>query len=105
MNKVVLIGRLTRDVELKEGQSGKKYANVSIAINRSTDGTDYPLVKVFGSQAENLAKYSGKGEMVAVEGHIQTSSFNKDGETKYVTDIICDRVEFLSWKKKESEGQ
>ena len=105
MNQVTLIGRLTRDVEVKHGNNGKAFAKVSLAIDRpgKDKETDFPRVTIFGTQAENLAKYQGKGSLIAIEGHITTGNYEKDGQTVYTTDIIADRVEFLSWNK-ESEA-
>lgn len=99
MNQVVLIGRLTKDVELKQGRT--PYCKVSLAIDRQTEGTDFPRVTIFGKQAENLAKYQGKGSLIAIEGHVTTGNYKKDGETIFTSDIVADRVEWLS--KKEGE--
>lgn len=105
MNQITLIGRLTKDVEVKQGNNGKAYAKVSIAIDRpgNEKTTDFPRVTIFGTQAENLAKYQGKGSLIAIEGHIVTGNYEKDGQTVYTQDIIADRVEYLSWNK-ESEA-
>ena len=105
MNQITLIGRLTKDVEVRQGNNGKVFAKVSLAIDRpgKDKETDFPRVTVFGTQAENLAKYQGKGSLIAIEGHITTGNYQKDGETVYTTDIIADRIEFLSWNK-ESEA-
>lgn len=105
MNQVTLIGRLTKDVEVKQGNNGKSYAKVSLAIDRpgKDKETDFPRVTIFGTQAENLAKYQGKGSLIAIEGHITTGNYKKDGETIYTTDIVADRVEFLSWKNESEE--
>lgn len=102
MNNVTLIGRLTKDVEIKTGYNQNSYCKVTLAIDRK-DGTDFPRVTVFGKQAENLAKYQGKGSLIAIEGHIQTGSYEKDGQTIYTQDIIANHVEFLSFDKKGDE--
>lgn len=105
MNQITLIGRLTKDVEVKQGNNGKLYAKVTIAVDRQgkEKETDFPRVTIFGTQAENLAKYQGKGSLIAIEGHITTENYEKDGQTVYTQDIIADRVEYLSWNK-ESEA-
>lgn len=107
MNSVSLVGRLTRDPELKEGTTS--VARFSIAIDRGKDrdgndrGTDFPNVVVFGKQAESCAKYLEKGRQVAITGRIQTGSYTKqDGTKVYTTDVVADRVEFIGSK---SEGQ
>ncbi len=100
MNSVNLIGRLTRDPEIRSGGETAICA-FSIAIDRMTrqDGTklvDYPSIKVFGRQAESCGKYLKKGRQVAVVGRIQTGSYtNKDGNKVYTTEVVADRVEFL----------
>ena len=103
MNNVVLIGRLTRDVELRYTTSQMAVATFSLAIDRPVRAgkereTDFPRVTVFGKQAENCEKYLAKGRMAAVQGRLQTGSYtNKDGATVYTTDVVADRVEFLEW--------
>lgn len=103
MNLVSLVGRLTRDPELKEGTTS--VARFSVAIDRGKDkdgndrGTDFPNVVVFGKQAENCAKYLEKGRQVAIQGRIQTGSYEKDGKKIYTTDVVADRVEFLGAKQ------
>ena len=106
MNKVFLIGNLTRDPELAETSSGIKVCRFAIAVNRpvaSSDGTretDYFNITVWRTQAENCAKYLKKGSKVAVSGSLQNRSYeDKDGNKRNVTDIIADGfggVEFLS---------
>ena len=105
MNQVILIGRLTKDVEVRSGNNGKKYAKVSIAVDRQgkAEETDFPRVTIFGNQAENLAKYQGKGSLIAIEGHITTGNYEKDGQKVFTSDIIADRIEFLSWNKESEE--
>lgn len=103
MNHVTLIGRITKDLELNyRGTQNTAMVQFTLAIN-GPDRTDFPRIKAWGKTAENLNKYCGKGSMVAVEGKIQTGSYEKDGQTIYTTDIIADRVEFLSWEKKDNE--
>ena len=104
MNSVVLIGRLTRDPELRyTNGSQMAIAKFSLAIDRpSRQGeekkTDFPRVTVFGKQAENCEKYLAKGRLVSVQGRLQTGSYqDKDGKTVYTTDVVADRVEFLEW--------
>ena len=102
MNNVVLIGRLTKDPEIRY-TSGTQMAvaTFTVAIDRPRKAdaekqTDYPRVIVFGKQAENCEKYLAKGRLVGINGRLQTGSYtNKDGVTVYTTDVIADRVEFL----------
>lgn len=107
MNSVILIGRLTRDPELRyTNGSQMAIAKFSIAVDRPArqgeeKKADFPRITVFGKQAENCEKYLAKGRMVCVQGRIQTGSYqDKDGKTVYTTDVVADRVEFLEWGDK-----
>ena len=104
MNNVVLIGRLTRDPEVRYTDAQLAVARFSLAINRAPGrdgqdrGADFPNIVVFGKQAENCERFLQKGRLVGVQGHIQTGSYtNKDGNKVYTTDVVADRVEFLEW--------
>ena len=109
-NKVLLIGNLGKDPQVSFGQSGAARANFSIATSESwTDGagekkerTDWHNIVVFGKQAEACGKYLTKGKMVHVEGRIQNRSYEKDGQTKYITEIVANHVTFLSPKDSSS---
>ena len=105
MNKVILIGRLTSDPELRYTDSQVAVLRFNIAIDRGRDkngndrGADFPSVLAFGRTAENMSKFVGKGNRVAIEGHIQTGKYqNKNGDTVYTTDVIAEREEFIDWK-------
>ena len=105
MNSVNLIGRLTRDPEVRYGAGSQTaVCTFTVAIDRGKDrdgndrGADFPRITVFGKQAENCERYLKKGRLVGVSGRIQTGSYqNKDGATVYTTDVVADRVEFLEW--------
>jgi single-strand DNA-binding protein len=103
LNKVFLIGNLTRDPELKALPSGSKVASISMATNRvwkdqagaRQEATEYHNVVAFGRQAENLAQYARKGSSLFVEGRIQTRSWDgQDGKKNYRTEIIIDNFQF-----------
>ncbi len=111
MNKVILIGNLTRDPELRTTTSGISVATFSVAVNRpfaSASGereVDFLSCVVWRKQAENLVKYCGKGSSVAVEGRIQTRSYEaQDGSKRYVTEVVCDNVQFLQTRKSEQSS-
>ena len=111
MNSVVLIGRLTRDPEIRyTAGTQMAVATFTVAIDRPVRSggekqTDFPRVTVFGKQAENCERYLAKGRLVGVQGRIQTGSYqNKDGVTVYTTDVVADRVEFLEWGDRPSGG-
>ena len=97
MNNVILIGRLTKDPELRYMQSDNTaIAKFTLAVDRAKkDEADFIRITVFGKQAENCDKYLKKGRQAAVQGRLQTGSYTKDGHTVYTTDVIANRVEFL----------
>ena len=101
MNNVELIGKLTKDPDVRYvSDSQMAIATFTLAIDRPTKEkqTDFPRVTVFGKQAENCEKYLKKGRLVAIQGRIQTGSYkNKKGETVYTTDVVANRVEFIDW--------
>ncbi len=105
MNKVLLIGNLTKEVEVRYTQSGLAIAHFTLAINREmkkkdgTYDTDYISCIAYGKQAEALSKYMEKGNKISVEGHIQTGSYEKDGRKIYTTDVIVEKIQFLNSKK------
>ena len=104
MNKVVLIGRLTRDPELRYTSSNIPSARFSLAVDRpftSQSGereTDFINIVVWRKQAENVKKYITKGSLVAVEGRIQTGSYEKDGQRVYTTDVVVEEQDFAESK-------
>ena len=104
MNSVNIIGRLTKDPEVRYTQDQTAVATFTVAINRGKDkngedrGADFPRVVAYGRTAENCERYLAKGRLVGIQGRIQTGSYtNKDGATVYTTDVVADRVEFLEW--------
>ena len=111
MNSVVLIGRLTRDPEVRY-TAGTQMAvcTFTVAIDRPVRAggekqTDFPRVTVFGKQAENCERFLAKGRLVGVQGRLQTDSYtNKDGATVYTTEVVADRVEFLD-RVDRTQGQ
>ena len=111
MNTVQLIGRLTKDPEVRYTTNQTAVAMFTIAINKGKDkdgkdlGADYPSIVAFGKTAELVEKYVNKGRLVGVQGRIQTGSYEKDGKKYYTTDIIADRVEFLESKKETPENK
>ncbi len=109
MNKVILIGNLTRDPELSETPNGVAVCKFAIAVSRDyADGdgnreTDFFNITVWRNRAENCGKYLKKGNKVAIVGNLQNRSYDdKDGIKRYVTDIVANEVEFLTPKSAES---
>lgn len=110
MNKVILIGRLTRDPELRYTSQGTAVCQITVAVNRhgaqpGQQDADFINVSVWGTQAENVAKYMTKGRQIAVEGRIQTRNYDdKDGKKVYVTEVIATNVQFLDSKSAASDS-
>ena len=109
MNKVMLIGRLTRDPDLRYTPSNIATVTFSIAVNRpftNQNGVreaDFINIIAWRKQAENVKKYITKGSLVAVEGRIQTRNYDdKDGKKVYVTEVVADNVQFLEPKGQRS---
>ena len=111
MNNFYGIGRLTKDVTVNYTPSQMAVARFNIALDRGKDrngesrGADFPSCVAFGKTAENLEKFSGKGLRIAIIGHIQTGSYEKDGQKVYSTDIVADRIEFIDWKNSEKVSE
>ncbi|KHD34406.1 single-stranded DNA-binding protein [Clostridium acetobutylicum] len=109
MNKVVLVGRLTRDPELKfTPGAGNAVATFTLAVDRrfkkeGQQEADFIPVVVWGKQAESTANYMSKGKLMGVSGRIQTRSYDaKDGTRRYVTEVVAEEVQFLEWSSKEN---
>ena len=105
MNKVFLIGRLTRDPELRYTSSNLPVATFSLAVNRNFTGqsgereADFINIVVWRKQAENVKNYLTQGSQVAVDGRIQTRTYDgEDGKKRYITEVVADNVEFLGSK-------
>lgn len=96
MNRVQLIGRLTKDPELRYTDKNIAICSFTIAINRINEESDFIPIKVFNKLAENSFKYLKKGSLVGIVGSIKTSNYEKDGKKIYKTEIIANSVEFLS---------
>ena len=106
MNKCILLGRLTKEPE--ERHSGDMtVTRFTVAVDRRTkDGqtADFPSCVAFGKTAEFIAKYFHKGMKIALDGHLQTGSYEKDGKKYYTTDVVVENAEFAESKKSETEA-
>lgn len=108
MNTINLIGRLTKDPDLRYSPNGVAICTFTLAVNRDFTNqngereADFIQCKVFKKTAENLANYQQKGSQVGVVGRLQTGSYEKDGQRVYTTDVMVDRVEFLGSKGGQS---
>ena len=105
MNKVVLIGRLTRDPELRYTGSNIPVATFSLAVNRNFTNqqgereADFINIVVWRKQAENVKNYLSQGSQVAIDGRIQTRTYDdQNGQRRYITEVVADNIEFLGSK-------
>lgn len=111
MNLFMGIGRITKKPELRYTTTNLAIAKFTLAINRDTKNkegnydTDFINCVAYGKTAELIDKYLDKGSQIAIEGHIQTGSYEKDGKKTYTTDIIVERLTFLEKKATQSEIQ
>ncbi len=109
LNKVMIIGHLGRDPETTYTQSGNAVSKISVATTENwtdkntgekKEKTEWHRVVFFGKQAETIAKYMAKGSQIYVEGKLQTSQYEKDGVTRYSTDILANNFQFLGGRDK-----
>ncbi|MTP79964.1 single-stranded DNA-binding protein [Turicibacter sanguinis] len=112
INRVILIGRLTRNPELKYTANGIANLQFSLAVNRSYTGAngekqaDFISCMAWRGTAENMAKFLKKGALIGIEGRMETSSYQTtDGSTRYSTYVVCDHVQFLESKKSQGQSQ
>ncbi len=110
MNKVILIGRLTKDPETRQLPTGSACTNFTVAVDRtfsSRDGersADFIPVVTWNKTAENCARYLTKGSRVGVSGRLQTRSYQaNDGSRRYVTEVVADEVEFLTTRSEQQQ--
>ena len=111
INRVVMVGRMTRDPELRRTGSGAAVTSFTLALNRnynSADGqqADYISCVVWNKVAENVAQYCAKGSLVGVEGRLRSRSYdNAQGQRVYVTEVVCDSVQFLETRAQRERNQ
>ena len=107
LNQTVLVRRIVSDLELRESEDGKKYTNMTLAIPRSyknSEGvydTDFVDCKLWQGIAENTTEYCKKGDLVGIKGRIQSYCYENDGQKKYKTEVIAEKVTFLSTKQEK----
>ena len=105
LNRIVLIGRLTKDPELRYTPNGKAVASFTLAVDRPFKNqqgereADFINIVVWGTQAENCANYLAKGKLAAADGRLQIRSYDgQDGQRRWITEVVADTVRFLSPK-------
>lgn len=105
LNRVALVGRLTKDVELRRTGNGKAVASFTVAVNRNFktgDGqeADFLNIVAWGKVAENTAQYCGKGSLVSVDGRLQSRMYeNNQGQKVYVTEVVADSIQFIDTRR------
>lgn len=111
VNNVVLVGRLVRDVDLRQTSTGKEMTYFTLAVNRNfkneqgVQAADFIGCVAFGKTAENMARFLSKGSLIAVEGRISTRNFQgNDGKTVYVTEVVASSITFLESKKQQANN-
>lgn len=107
MNRVILIGRLTRDPELRYSSSGTAICNFTLAVDReyNKEETDFIRCVAWRKMGETVANYVQKGRQVAVEGRLQVRKYeDQNGQKKTMTEVVCDKVHFISPRQKQDDS-
>ena len=114
MNVVTLVGRLTKDIEIRVTQSNKKVAAFNLAVNRrltqeqknaGAQSADFVNCVAWEKTAEFLDRYCVKGNRIGIEGCLQTRTYDANGQKHYVTEVLCNRIELLSDRKPEEQAK
>lgn len=109
LNQVVFVGRLVRDPELRESEGGNKFTNITVAVPRSyknVDGeydADFIDCRLWTGVAENTAEFCKKGDLIGVKGRIETRTYEENDEIRYLTEIIAEKITFLSNKRADEK--
>lgn len=107
LNQIVIVGRLVNDPELRETENGKKVTNITLAVPRSYKNvkgeyeTDFIDCVLWTGIAENTSEYCKKGDLLGVKGRVQTRIYEKEEVKKYVTEVVAEKITFLSPKRTE----
>lgn len=106
MNKILLTGRITKDLELRATGTGKDIVSYQVAVRRDKDNTDFINITTFGEFAKVLCNYCQKGDMIGIEGRLQIDNYtDKDGNNRTSYSVISDKIDFLNVKKEEKKEQ
>ena len=107
LNQIVIVGRIVKDPELKQTESGKNVTNITLAVPRSYKNpngeyeTDYIDCILWTGIAENTTTYCKKGDLLGVKGRVQTRVYEKEEAKKYITEVVAEKVTFLTSRKTE----
>ena len=108
MNSIVLLGRATSSIELKQTQAGKSVASFSLAVKRpfTKDTTDFITVTSWDKQAELISKYVNKGDQVCIRGYLTTRTWtDNNGQKRYATEVVADEVSFVANKESSADAK
>ena len=106
MNKVILIGRIANNLEIRSTEKGTSVLQFNLAINRDKEKADFPMCISFGKSAELINEYCQKGDKLAVEGSIQTDNYtNKEGRKVYSTSVLVNKIEFIEMRKENKKEE
>lgn len=106
MNKVIINGNITKDIEIRSTATGKHFTSFNIAVNEGSgenQHTDFFEINAWENNADFITKYFGKGRKILIEGTLKTSSYEKDGSKRIKTYILAQHVEFADSKKQEEK--
>ncbi|CAM3409881.1 single-stranded DNA-binding protein [Pseudostreptobacillus hongkongensis] len=106
INVVTLMGRFTKDPELTWTQSGKTYVRFSLAVQRDSDREEADFINcvAWNKTAELISQYFAKGIRILIEGRLNVSSYEKNGETRYSTDVVVNKIHFVDYRSEESSN-
>ena len=105
LNKAILVGRISTDLELKYTSSNKAYCRFNLAVNRINEGTDFITVVIWNKQAESLVQYQNKGSLILVEGAISVNNYqDQNGNNRTSFEIMAHNVQFLGNKSKTTDS-
>lgn len=102
INNCNFIGNITKDLELKYGQSGKAILKFSIAVRRDKENSDFPTFTAFDKTAELIAEYFQKGSQIGITSKFNSGSYEKDGKKVYTQDFIVEKISFINSGKKKN---
>lgn len=106
INSVILIGRMTKDPELRRTSNGNAVTTFTLAVNRNQESTDFINCVCWNKTAENVSQYCYKGSLVGIQGRLQTRSYkNKFDAIVYVTEVLCNTVQFLETKRENKQQE
>lgn len=110
INKAILEGRIVREIELRKTAGGKSYTSFTLAVNRTykqegQPDADFITCVAWGKNADVLGKYTEKGKLISVDGHIQTRSYESNSKKVYVTEVVCESVHLIESKKQKPAQQ